>query len=66
MTAVGYDSIKYYTKKFSFCYYLDRIFVQQDWFCKVFTLITEVYADCFAGRKFKTTVRDPILHTVNT
>ena len=24
MTAVGYDSIKYYTKKFSFCYYLDK------------------------------------------
>ena len=52
-------SIKYYPKKFSFWYYLDRTFVQQDRrFCKVFTLITEMYADRFAGGKFK-----PLLET---
>ena len=67
MTAVGQGSIKYYTEKFSFCYYLDRIFVQEDGrFCKVFMLITEVHADCFAGGEFETIVRDPILHTVYT
>ena len=49
MTTVGYGSIKFYTKKFSFCYYVDRSFVQQDRrFCKMFTLITEVHEDCFA------------------
>ena len=30
----------------------------------MFTLITEVHADCFAGGEFKTIVRDPILHAV--
>ena len=67
MTAVGQGSIKYYTEKFSFCYYLDRSFVQQDrWFCKVFTLITEMHADCFASGEFETIVRDPILYAVYT
>ena len=67
MTAVGQGSIKYYTKKLSFCYYLDGIFVRQDiQFCKVFTLIIEMHADCFAGGEFETIVRDPILHTVYT
>ncbi|WP_419593529.1 hypothetical protein, partial [Thiolapillus sp.] len=43
-------------KKFSFCYYLDRSFVQQDrQFCKLFTLITEMHADCFAGGTQKVT-----------
>ena len=67
MTALGQGSIKYYTKTCSFCYYLDTIVVQQDRrFWKVFTLITEVHADCFAGGKFKTSFRDPILHIVYT
>ena len=45
MTAVGWGSIKYDTKKFSFCYYLNRISVQKDRrFCKVLTLITNVHA----------------------
>ena len=53
--------------RFSFCYYLDRSFVQQDRrFCKVLKLITEMHADCFAGGEFETIVRDPILHTVYT
>ena len=67
MTAVGYGSIKYYTKKSSFCYYLDRSFVQQDRrFCKMFTLITEVHADCLACGEFQTIFRDPILYAVYT
>ena len=32
----------------------------------MFTLITKVHADCFAGGEFKTIARDPILYTVYT
>ena len=32
----------------------------------MFTLITEVHADCFACGEFETIFRDPILHTVYT
>ena len=32
----------------------------------MFTLITKVHADCFAGGEFETIVRDPIWHTVYT
>ena len=32
----------------------------------MFTLSTEMHADCFAGGEFETIVRDPILHTVYT
>ena len=32
----------------------------------MFSLITEMHADCFAGGEFETIVRYPILHTVYT
>ena len=32
----------------------------------MFTLITEMHADCFACGEFDTIFRDPILHTVYT
>ena len=67
MTAVRYGSIKSYTKKYSFCYYLNRSFVQQDRrFCKILTLVTEAHADCFACGEFETIFRDQILYAVYT